>query len=359
MIAHRDGLHAQPRWTTCAASITQLRDRGGRLEKGDRQALQPSVWRDIRKRAGRPAGGLQRHEGPAGRTRRTAIGKVQQPARRQIEQANGEIEKAQREYDLNKAAELQYGKLPELQKQLEPKRRIARRRPRRQSTLLHDRVTEEEIARIVGRWTGIPVAKLMEGEREKLLHLDGYPAPAGDRPGRGRAAGDARPSCAAAPASPTRTAPSAPSSSSAPRAWARPSWPRPWPQALFDDEKNHRAHRHVASTWRNTPSARLIGAPPGYVGYEEGGQLTEAVRRQPYSVVLFDEVEKAHPGCVQRPPAGAGRRPHHRQPGPDGGLQEHRHHPHLQPGQPAICWKGSAPTADISPGGPGTGGRPC
>ena len=160
---------------------------------------------------------------------KNAIGKVQS-LREQIEQTNAAIEKAQREYDLNKAAELKYGKLPQLQKQLEEEEKIAA--AKKEDSLLRDRVTDEEIARIVARWTGIPVEKLVEGEREKLLHLD--------------------------------------------------------------DVLHKRVIGQDEAVTKVSVS-RLIGAPPGYVGYEEGGQLTEAVRRKPYSVVLFDEVEKAHP----------------------------------------------------------------
>ena len=153
---------------------------------------------------------------------KTSVERVQK-VREEIEQVNKEIQKAQREYDLNKAAELQYGRLPQLQKQLEEEEEKVKAKD---LSLVHEAVTDEEIARIISRWTGIPVAKLNESERSKTLHL-------GDE-----------------------------------------------------------LHRRVMEKYS---VSRLIGAPPGYVGYDEGGQLTEAVRRKPYSVVLFDEIEKAHP----------------------------------------------------------------
>ena len=222
---------------------------------------------------------------------KNAIGKVQ-TLREQIEQTNAAIEKAQREYDLNKAAELKYGKLPELQKQLEAEEKLANEK--KEDSLLRDRVTDEEIARIVARWTGIPVEKT-GGGRAREAAASGRCAPqASHWSGRGRDQGER-----GHPAQPRRdrrtpTAPSAASSSSAPPVWARPSWQRRWHEALFDDERNM-VRIDMSEYMEKFSVSRLIGAPPGYVGYEEGGQLTEAVRRKPYSVVLFDEVEKAHP----------------------------------------------------------------
>ena len=227
----------------------------------------------------------------------------------------------------NTAAELKYGELPELQKQLAAGRGSWRRTPSR-ATSCATRSRRRRSPRSSARWTGIPVAKLMEGEREKLLHLDEHPARARRRPGRSGASRSRRPSCAAAPAFRTRTARSARSCSSARRASGKTELAKALAEALFDDEKNI-VRIDMTEYMEKFSVSRLIGAPPGYVGYEEGGQLTEAVRRKPYSVVLFDEVEKAHPGCVQHPAAGAGRRPYHRFAGPHGGLQEHHHHPDL------------------------------
>ena len=182
-----------------------------------------------------------------------------------------------------------------LEKKLKEAEAAAERR-KSDNSLVHDTVTEEEIAGIVAKWTGIPVAKLMEGEREKLLHLDESACTsAPDRSGRGRGDGRDRGHPALArrhqrPEPPDRLR----SCSSAPRASARRSWPRRWPSSLFDDERSM-VRIDMTEYMEKFSVSRLIGAPPGYVGYDEGGQLTEAVRRKPYSVVLFDEVEKAHP----------------------------------------------------------------
>ena len=222
---------------------------------------------------------------------KSAIGKVQH-LREEIEQVNGEIARAEREYDLNRAAELKYGRLPALQKELEQEEARAAA-AEKDSTLLHDRVTEEEIARIVGRWTGIPVAKLMEGEREKLLHLDGilHKRVIGQDEAvqrvteailRSRAgiADENRPIGSFLFLGPTGV--------------GKTELAKALAEALFDDEKNI-VRIDMSEYMEKYSVSRLIGAPPGYVGYEEGGQLTEAVRRKPYSVVLFDEIEKAHP----------------------------------------------------------------
>ena len=221
---------------------------------------------------------------------KNAIGKVQ-TLREQIEQTNAAIEKAQREYDLNKAAELKYGKLPELQKQLEAEEKLANEK--KEDSLLRDRVTDEEIARIVARWTGIPVAKLMEGEREKLLHLEDilHQRVIGQEEAVTKVS-DAILRSRAGIRDPKR--PIGSFLFLGPTGVGKTELAKALAEALFDDE--HNIVRIDMSEYMEKYSvSRLIGAPPGYVGYEEGGQLTEAVRRRPYSVVLFDEVEKAHP----------------------------------------------------------------
>ena len=218
-----------------------------------------------------------------------AIEKVQK-LREEIEQTNAAIEKAQNEYDLGKAAELKYGKLPPLQKALEEEEKIAENN---KNTLLRDRVTEEEIARIVARWTGIPVAKLMEGEREKLLHL-------GDTLHKrviGQDEAVDKVSDAILRSRAGIQDPKRPIGSFlflGPTGVGKTELAKALAEALFDDE--HNMIRIDMSEYMEKHSvSRLIGAPPGYVGYDEGGQLTEAVRRKPYAVILFDEVEKAHP----------------------------------------------------------------
>ncbi len=221
---------------------------------------------------------------------KNAIGKVQ-TLREQIEQTNAAIEKAQREYDLNKAAELKYGKLPELQKQLEAEGEA--RRAKKEDSLLRDRVTDEEIARIVARWTGIPVEKLVEGEREKLLHLDDvlHKRVIGQDEAVTKVS-EAILRSRAGIANPNR--PIGSFLFLGPTGVGKTELAKALAQALFDDERNM-VRIDMTEYMEKFSVSRLIGAPPGYVGYEEGGQLTEAVRRKPYSVVLFDEVEKAHP----------------------------------------------------------------
>ena len=221
---------------------------------------------------------------------KNAIGKVQS-LREQIEQTNADIEKAQREYDLNKAAELKYGKLPQLQKQLEEEEKIAA--AKKEDSLLRDRVTDEEIARIVARWTGIPVEKLVEGEREKLLHLDDVL----HRRVIGQDEAVTKVSEAILRSRAGIANPNRPIGSFlflGPTGVGKTELAKALAQALFDDERNM-VRIDMTEYMEKFSVSRLIGAPPGYVGYEEGGQLTEAVRRKPYSVVLFDEVEKAHP----------------------------------------------------------------
>ncbi len=222
---------------------------------------------------------------------KAAIGKVQS-LREQIETVNQQIEKAQQDYDLNKAAELKYGKLPELQKQLEAEERLAEESTRKNS-LLRDKVTDEEIARIIERWTGIPVAKLMEGDKEKLLHLEDIL--------HQRVIGQDEAVTKVTEAIIRSRAgiqdPNRPIGSFlflGPTGVGKTELAKALAECLFDDERNI-IRIDMTEYMEKYSVSRLIGAPPGYVGYEEGGQLTEAVRRKPYSVVLFDEVEKAHP----------------------------------------------------------------
>jgi len=216
------------------------------------------------------------------------IGKVQR-LREEIEQVNAQIEQAKRQYNLTKAAELQYGQLPKLQAELS----AAEKETPAENTLLRDKVTDEEIARIVARWTGIPVSKLMEGEREKLLRLpevlhrrvigqDEAVESVSEAILRSRAgvADENRPIGSFLFLGPTGV--------------GKTELAKTLAEALFDDEKNL-VRIDMTEYMEKFSVSRLIGAPPGYVGYEEGGQLTEAVRRHPYSVVLFDEMEKAHP----------------------------------------------------------------
>ena len=220
-----------------------------------------------------------------------SIGKVQN-LRQEIEKINAEIEMAQNRYDLNKAAELKYGKLPQLQKELEEAEK-AGETEEKEDTLLRDKVTEEDISRIVARWTCIPVAKLMEGEREKLLHLEDIL----HRRVIGQDEAVTKVSDAILRSRAGIRDPKRPIGSFlflGPTGVGKTELAKALAEALFDDE--HNIVRIDMSEYMEKYSvSRLIGAPPGYVGYEEGGQLTEAVRRRPYSVVLFDEVEKAHP----------------------------------------------------------------
>ena len=221
---------------------------------------------------------------------KNAIGRVQQ-LREKIEDLNRQIEAAEQSYDLEKAAELKYGRLPEAKKQLEEEERRAQ--SAKDSNILRDRVTDEEIAKIVERWTGIPVSRLVQGEREKLLTLD--------ETLHKRVVGQDEAVQAVTEAIQRSRAgiqdPNRPIGSFlflGPTGVGKTELAKALAQALFDDENN--MVRIDMSEYKEKYSvSRLIGAPPGYVGYEEGGQLTEAVRRKPYSVVLFDEVEKAHP----------------------------------------------------------------
>ena len=221
---------------------------------------------------------------------KNAVNKVQS-LRAEVESTKAEIEKATRTGDYAKAGELQYGKLPTLQKQLEEEEKIAE--AKKESSLLRDRVTDDEIARIVARWTGIPVSKLVEGEREKLLCLPDtlHQRVIGQDEAVQKVA-DAILRSRAGIANPNR--PIGSFLFLGPTGVGKTELAKALAQALFDDEKNM-VRIDMTEYMEKFSVSRLIGAPPGYVGYEEGGQLTEAVRRHPYSVVLFDEVEKAHP----------------------------------------------------------------
>ena len=210
--------------------------------------------------------------------------------REQIEAMNKDIEKAKQEYDLNKAAELQYGELPKLQQQLAIEEEKVKSRD---LSLVHESVTDEEIARIVSRWTGIPVAKLTQGERSKILHLDDelHKRVVGQDVAVSKVT-DAIIRSKAGIKDPTK--PIGSFLFLGPTGVGKTELAKALAASLFDDEQNM-VRIDMSEYMEKHSVSRLIGAPPGYVGYEEGGQLTEAVRRKPYSVVLFDEVEKAHP----------------------------------------------------------------
>ena len=212
--------------------------------------------------------------------------------REEIERVNAQIEQAERSYDLNRAAELKYGELPKLKQELEKEEAVAEE-SRGENSLLRDKVTEEEIARIICRWTGIPVARLMEGEREKLLHLeDTLHRRVIGQDEAVRKVSEAILRSRAGIQDPNR--PLGSFLFLGPTGVGKTELAKALAQALFDDEKNM-VRIDMSEYMEKFSVSRLIGAPPGYVGYDEGGQLTEAVRRHPYCVILFDEVEKAHP----------------------------------------------------------------
>ncbi len=220
------------------------------------------------------------------------ISKVQK-LREELESVNAQIAKAEREYDLNKAAELKYGKLPSLKKELEAEEAKAEAAKEQSDNLLRDKVTEEEIARIICRWTGIPVARLMEGEREKLLHMEDIL----HRRVIGQDEAVEKVSDAILRSRAGIQDPNRPLGSFlflGPTGVGKTELAKALAEALFDDENNI-VRIDMSEYMEKFSVSCLIGAPPGYVGYEEGGQLTEAVRRKPYSVVLLDEIEKAHP----------------------------------------------------------------
>ena len=221
---------------------------------------------------------------------KVAIGKVQK-LREDIEKVNAQIEQAERNYELNKAAELKYGKLPELQKQLEQEEQQAEKT--KEEGLLRNKVTEDEITKIISRWTGIPVSKLMEGEREKILHLSEilHKRVIGQEEAVEKVS-EAIMRSRAGISDPRR--PIGSFLFLGPTGVGKTELAKSLAESLFDDESNM-VRIDMSEYMEKYSVSRLIGAPPGYVGYEEGGQLTEAVRRKPYSVVLFDEIEKAHP----------------------------------------------------------------
>ena len=220
---------------------------------------------------------------------KNAINKVQD-LRKELENVNAQIEDAQRNYDLNKAAELKYSKLPSIQKELEEQEKLA---GQKEDTLLRDTVTEEEIAKIVARWTGIPVSKLMESEKSKLLHLEDilHKRVIGQDEAVQKVSNAILRSRAGV-ANPNR--PIGSFLFLGPTGVGKTELAKALAESLFDDE-NAMVRIDMSEYMEKFSVSRLIGAPPGYVGYDQGGQLTEAVRRKPYAVVLFDEIEKAHP----------------------------------------------------------------
>ena len=220
---------------------------------------------------------------------KTSVERVQK-LREEIEAVKNDIKTAQQKYDLEKAAELQYGKLPQLQKQLEIEEEEVKKR---EMSLVHENVSEEEIAKIISRWTGIPVAKLTESERNKTLHLDEEL----HKGVIGQDEGVTKVTEAIIRSKAGIKDPSKPIGSFlflGPTGVGKTELAKALAASLFDDESNM-VRLDMSEYMEKYSVSRLIGAPPGYVGYDEGGQLTEAVRRKPYSVVLFDEVEKAHP----------------------------------------------------------------
>lgn len=220
---------------------------------------------------------------------KASVEKVQK-LREELEAVNNEIQVAEREYDLNRAAELKYGKLPEIKKQLELEEERVKNE---EHTIVHENVSEEEIAKIVSRWTGIPISKLTESERNKTLHLDEelHKRVIGQEDGVSKVS-DAILRSKAGIKDPTK--PIGSFLFLGPTGVGKTELAKALAAALFDNEQNM-VRIDMSEYMEKYSVSRLLGAPPGYVGYEEGGQLTEAVRRKPYSVILFDEIEKAHP----------------------------------------------------------------
>ena len=267
-----------------------------------------------------------------------------------IEQAKTELEAARRKGDLNRMAELQYGIIPDLERSLQ----MVDQHGKSENQLLRNKVTDEEIAEVVSKWTGIPVSKMLEGEREKLLKMEGLL--------HQRVIGQDEAVVAVANAVRRSRAglsdPNRPSGSFlflGPTGVGKTELCKALAEFLFDTEEAL-VRIDMSEFMEKHSVARLIGAPPGYVGYEEGGYLTEAVRRKPYSVVLMDEVEKAHPD-VFRAAAGTGRWSPHRQPWPHGGLQEHGDRDDLQPRFGADPGAGRRPRS-AARGGYGCGEQP-
>lgn len=223
---------------------------------------------------------------------KTSVERLQK-IREEIEQVNQEIQKAQHSYNLERAAELQYGKLPQLTKQLEEEEKKVKERD---LSLVHESVTDEEIARIISRWTGIPVAKLNESERSKTLHLDEelHKRVIGQDEGVTKVT-EAIIRSKAGIKDPTK--PIGSFLFLGPTGVGKTELAKALAESLFDDESNM-VRIDMSEYMEKYSVSRLIGAPPGYVGYDEGGQLTEAVRRKPYSVVLFDEIEKHIRMCL-------------------------------------------------------------
>ena len=246
-----------------------------------------------------------------------------------IEQLKIEEQAEERKGNLQRVAEIRYGLIRQTEEEL--KKLTAQIDGKASATrMLKEEVDEEDIARIVSKWTGIPVSKMLEGEVKKLVNMEDRlrQRVVGQDEALERVANAIRRSRAGL------SDPKRPIGSFiflGPTGVGKTELARALAEFLFDDE--HAMVRIDMSEYMEKHAvSRLIGAPPGYVGYEEGGQLTEQVRRRPYAVVLFDEIEKAHPGCVQRPAADDGRWPPHRRQGPHGGFQEHRDHHDLEPG---------------------------
>ena len=311
------------------------------IDELDRRIVQLKIEREALKKETDPASRdrLERLEQGAGRAR-AALGRadramagregqarpVPRSSRSSSTSSRHELAVAQRRGDFERAGEIAYGEIPRARAQARGGRgRQARGHGRTR------RSPSSDIAEVVSRWTGIPVDRMLRG-RAREAPADGRRSCARAWSARTRRSAAVATRCAApAPACRTRTGRSARSCSSARPASARPSCCKALAEFLFDDEQAM-VRIDMSEYMEKHSVARLIGAPPGYVGYEEGGALTEAVRRRPYQVILFDEVEKAHPGRVQRPAAGARRRPADRRPGPHGRLPQHADRADLEPG---------------------------